>query len=97
LETDWIQDFTKAKNNRGSESSPLIKIKMKYQTIKNTIMKFLPNTDYEQIVTALMSGQKTLTLDNVEIHLEKLSHDTKRRKEIQANKMAEEILFAIRS
>ena len=70
---------------------------MNYQTIKNTIMKFLPNTDHEQVVTALMSGQKSLTLDNVEIHLEKLSHDTRKRKQAQAERMAEVILESIRS
>ena len=70
---------------------------MNYQTIKNTIMKFLPNTDHEQIVSALMSGQKEITIDGILIHLETLTHDTRKRKEVEAAEMAEQIVQALRS
>jgi len=70
---------------------------MNYKTIKNTVMKFLPNTDHEQVVGALLAGQKIVKIDGTEIHLETLTRDTRKRKEEQANIMAEEIIQALRS
>lgn len=61
----------------------------------STKITFLPNADKEKIVTALLSGQKKIKLNGIEIILNPLKRDTAKRKEIEANKMAEEIVKLI--
>ena len=60
-------------------------------------MKFLPNTDQQDIATALLSGQKSITIDGVEFILKELKRDTRKNKEIEANKMAKEMLLVLAS
>ena len=63
----------------------------------STKITFLPNADKEKIVTALLTGQKKIKLNGIEIILNPLKRDTAKRKEIEANKMAEEIVKLINS
>lgn len=58
-------------------------------------MNFLPNTNKQNIITALLSGQKKIMIDNIEIFLKPLKIDTRYRKEQAAEKQALEILKVI--
>lgn len=55
-------------------------------------MNFLQNNNKQNIITALLSGQKTITIDHIEIFLKPLKIDTRYRKEQAAEKQAIEIL-----
>ncbi len=55
-------------------------------------MKFLQNNDRQNIITALLSGQKTIMINHIEIFLKPLKTDTRYRKEQAAEKQAIEIL-----
>tara|TARA_R110000851_G_scaffold165253_2_gene310181 strand:+ start:829 stop:1020 length:192 start_codon:yes stop_codon:yes gene_type:complete len=60
-------------------------------------MIFLPITDHQDIVSALLSGQKDIKLNGIEVKLKPLARDTQKRREIEANKMAEDIIKVINS
>ena len=55
-------------------------------------MTFLPDTRKQDIVSALMTGQRKIVIDGIEVLLQTLKRDTVKRKEIEANKQAEQIL-----
>ena len=55
-------------------------------------MKFLPNTDKGEIVSALLSGQSKIEIGSVEIVLKALKRDTLKNKEREASKVADSIL-----
>ena len=55
-------------------------------------LKFVKDTRKEQIVEALLTGQKMIIIDNVEIILNPLKRDTHKRKEAEAKVVAEQIL-----
>ena len=60
-------------------------------------MEFLLNNDKEEIVTALLTGQKKIKLNGIEIILKPLKRDTTKRKRLEANNTADEILKLINS
>tara|TARA_B110000014_G_C19844103_1_gene437547 strand:- start:468 stop:650 length:183 start_codon:yes stop_codon:yes gene_type:complete len=60
-------------------------------------MEFLLNNDKEEIVTALLTGQKNIKLNGIEIILKPLKRDTTKRKRLEANNTADEILKLINS
>ena len=49
----------------------------------------------QQIITALLSGQRTVTINNIEIFLKSLKSDTRYRKEQAAEQQAIKILKAL--
>ena len=55
-------------------------------------MKFYKNTDEEQIVTALLIGQKNIKLNGIEIILNPLKRDTSLNKMREAEAKAKEIV-----
>ncbi len=55
-------------------------------------MKLLKDSRKEEIVLALLTGQSGITIDGVEVSLNPLKNDTTKRKEVEANKVAESIL-----
>ena len=56
------------------------------------MIKFLPNTDKETIVSALLSGQKNVTIDGIEIILKPLKRDTQKNREREADKIASKLI-----
>lgn len=55
-------------------------------------IKFLPDTREQDIVTALLSGQRKMYIDGVEIILKPLKRDTRFSKEREAKKFAKGII-----
>ena len=55
-------------------------------------MKFYKNTDEEQIVTALLIGQRNIKLNGIEIILNPLKRDTPLNKMREAEAKAKEIV-----
>jgi len=60
-------------------------------------VKFLPDTRKQEIVSALLSGQRKVYIDGVEVILKELKRDTQKAKEKQAETMAAEIINALDS
>tara|TARA_R100000544_G_C2194033_1_gene43223 strand:- start:463 stop:642 length:180 start_codon:yes stop_codon:yes gene_type:complete len=55
-------------------------------------MKFYKNTNEEQIVTALLTGQRNIKLNGIEIMLNPLKRDTSLNKMREAEAKAKEIV-----
>lgn len=55
-------------------------------------INFLPDDRENRIITALLSGQKTITIDRVEIFLKPLKRDTRWAQEMAAQKQAKELI-----
>lgn len=55
-------------------------------------IKFLPDTREQEIVTALLSGQRKVYIDGIEVMLKPLKRDTRFAKEREAKKVAKEII-----
>lgn len=51
-------------------------------------MEFIANNNVSDIISALMSGQNKITLDNVELILKPLKRDTTKNREREAAKVA---------
>ena len=66
-------------------------------TLKTNIMKFIEDTTHQDIMTALLTGQKKIKVDGIEIILRPLHRDTTKRKEIQAKRWATELIETINS
>ena len=60
-------------------------------------MEFLLNNDKEEIVTALLTGQKKIKLNGIEIILKPLKRDTTKRKRVEAEKIAQSIIEVLQS
>lgn len=58
---------------------------------------FLPDTRKQEIFNALISGQKKVTVDNVEIILPTLKRDTLKNKEREADKISQELFNVLQS
>lgn len=55
-------------------------------------MKSIEDTTHQDIVTALLMGQKSIVVNSYEIILRALHRDSTKRKEVQAKRWATELI-----